>query len=904
MPERPLLILPQPAAATRHRKPGGGGGRIHFPDFDRQRQRVLPQLHRLEDAFERQRAYLQRTMAGLEPELVLVLETVGRVEEFYKTVRQIEGLEWLGEWDEHAIAPEEEMFYDQTDREKRLLGRVYLVMFDEQGLRQLLSLWETYSNNPDRPGFARGKAKWRHLFKQLHDLRPWGTEDRLYETGLLEDVGLRAAAGAEAVRVEVELWYRTAAARGEVAEAAVRRAIDDSRGRVLARARIDEIQYHALLAELPLESAQAVVNMGETRLVHSEEVSFLRPVGQVAVSPAVGEPLGGEQPPATVPIPAGSPLIGLLDGLPLENHRWLAGRLIVDDPDGWAATYPPSQRMHGTEMASLVIHGDLDAPARPQSRPVYVRPILAPNPRDYHEPKCETVPEDLLPVDLVHRAIRRMFEGDGPRPPRAPTVKVINLSVCDGSRPFDRSITPWARLLDYLSWTYNVLFIVAAGNHAEDIELAAPRTDGALHGDGARLEAETLRALYKDTWKRRLLSPSESVNALTVAASHADATPVGASGVRMNVFTTPGLLSPINCVGPGYRRSVKPEVLFAGGRQLYRERPGNTHAYFTLVVDPSTVAPGLRVASPSRSAGDLTATRYTRGTSNAAAQCTGAAGRLYDVLAELRDEPGGERITDQFVPVVTKALLVHGARWGPAYDAVAGAVTSGPDRSHVTRLLGYGASDVRRVAECTENRATAIGCGMLGHDEAHRFILPLPPSLSGRDDWRRLVVTLAWFTPTHSAHRAYRKAQLFVSPYGGVREDDQWQLLGVGRREVDWRATRRGTLQHEVFDGDRAATFHDGDSLALQVNCSSETGGLDDEVPYGLVVTLEVAPGITNPRTNPRRCRRSGRTPLTGITVPRLRTYQVLRRSGRRATGSSGGPLTGSTHSAAASEAH
>jgi hypothetical protein len=38
----------------------------------------------------------------------------------------------------------------------------------------------------------------------------------------------------------------------------------------------------------------------------------------------------------------------------------LAGRLIVDDPDGLDEVYPVARREHGTAMASLIIHGDLN----------------------------------------------------------------------------------------------------------------------------------------------------------------------------------------------------------------------------------------------------------------------------------------------------------------------------------------------------------------------------------------------------------------------------------------------------------------------------------------------------------------------------------------------------------------
>ena len=37
--------------------------------------------------------------------------------------------------------------------------------------------------------------------------------------------------------------------------------------------------------------------------------------------------------------PVGLPVVALLDGLPLQAHRRLQGRLIVDDPDGFELDY-------------------------------------------------------------------------------------------------------------------------------------------------------------------------------------------------------------------------------------------------------------------------------------------------------------------------------------------------------------------------------------------------------------------------------------------------------------------------------------------------------------------------------------------------------------------------------------
>ena len=133
----------------------------------------------------------------------------------------------------------------------------------------------------------------------------------------------------------------------------------------------------------------------------------------------------------------------------------------VDDPEDFADLSEFKRRVHGTEMASLIIHGDLSNPGPAIDTPLYVRPITLP----YGE-KDELLPEDMLAVDLVHRAVKRLFDGEGGSPPAAPSVKIINLSIGDPIRTFHGSMSPMARLLDWLSFEYNVLFIISAGNNA------------------------------------------------------------------------------------------------------------------------------------------------------------------------------------------------------------------------------------------------------------------------------------------------------------------------------------------------------------------------------------------------------------------------------------------------------
>lgn len=82
----------------------------------------------------------------------------------------------------------------------------------------------------------------------------------------------------------------------------------------------------------------------------------------------------------------------------------------------------------------------------------------------------------------------------------------------------------------------------------------------------------------------------------------------------------------------------------------------------------------------------------------------------------------------------------------------------------MARYLGYGTVDIERVLACTAQRGTVVGCGEIRDNEMHEYRLPLPPDLAGQKLWRRMVVTLAWFSPVNAAHRAYREAKLELSP--------------------------------------------------------------------------------------------------------------------------------------------
>jgi hypothetical protein len=245
----------------------------------------------------------------------------------------------------------------------------------------------------------------------------------------------------------------------------------------------------------------------------------------------------------------------------------------------------------------------------------------------------------------------------------------------------------------------------------------------------------------------------------------------------------------------------------------------------------------------------LSQTVHTRGTSNATALATRSAARIYEVLDALRGEHE-DSIPQRLISVLIKALLVHGAKQDDdACKAITAALKTRDNsrqfKEVMARYLGYGAVQIERVLACTEQRGTVLGCGEIHENEIHEYRLPLPPSLSNSQEWRRMVVTLAWFSPVNPSHRNFREAKLEMS------SASNWGTLPLklARQDGDHNQVLRGTVQHEVLEGtDQIAAFQDGDSILLHIACKKDaTARLDDTIPYGLAVTLEVAEGIQIP---------------------------------------------------------
>lgn len=828
----PLLIFAAPSKVDLE---GGHGfvSTLRLPDPSR--RGLGERLGRLQQAFDQRRLELRAQALNDDPDLVLVLETVGSVKEFMAAVAQVPGLEWLTAWDEDDIEPDEE-FYDDEEPGRLLHGKAFLVGSNRAALDEVVRLWDRFRADPQGK-LGKNLEAWKLVFKHLKDARFWGPADRL-EPALREAWRFRIEHGEARIRFEIEAWHYGSDAKNRIASEELRALVGTLGGAVLAEATIEGIAYHGFLVEMPAAGVEQLLAGDTAPLLRSDRVMFFRAHGQAVAPAAATDERTGSPPPATQ-IAAGAPVVALFDGLPIANHPLLQGRVLVDDPDGWAADYPAADRAHGTAMASLIALGDLGAGEAPLARPIYARPIM--QSVDVGGRRVERTPDNRLLVDLIHVAVRRMFEPEPGGLPIAPEVRVINLSLGDAHRPFTGELSPWARLLDWLQHKYRVLFIVSAGNHSGDLLL--PVAAGNLQNMPlARRSAVAMQALARSDTdmnaERRLLTPAESVNALTVGASHADASQLAAVPGRFLSFAEGGI-APYSGIGPGFRRAIKPDVLLPGGRILFREAPQSPAGQTRLLMIDAPQPPGHLVAAPPTAQGTSV---HLRGTSNAAALGTRWAARAHAVIDALR--AGHRALEPRYDGVLIKALLAHGARLGALKEQVEAAR---PEVNHwhaqrrlVSRYAGLGVAEVERALTCTEQRATMLGVGELRNKQALEFLVPIPPSLHAFTGMRRLTVTLAWFTPINPRHSRYRIARLWAD-----LPDDPLHVKQV--REGESQQLRLGTVHHEVFEGTAAPVVADGQSLRVRVNCKADAGALKAPVEFALCVSLEVAEGVAVP---------------------------------------------------------
>jgi len=835
MAERPIILFAEPDFAERAKRTSGFS-KIQMPTFSRQSSRLAPKMAALNSTL----ITLQQTAVGIEPEKALVFELAQDVQAFYTAVKHLgDGIELIFDAPDD-IAVNDDFYVIDKDKETGEVvrredkhsfgGKVYCVLTNAGALREMLRLWELYIQDPQTQ-FPRGKTGLRNVFDCLIDIHEWSYKERIEETGVL-DAWSRDLLDSELenVKCEIELFFRSSPAVRQQREEDLTERISTLGGMVLGRSVIAEISYHAILAELPRGAIDKVIKKDTNiSLLTAEQIMFFRPVGQVVKS------IESTDVTQSINIPYANniqdeAIIALFDGLPQENHPFLNNRLIVDDPEDYESLYTVHARKHGTSMASLIALGDLSETVHQATHKIYVRPIMKPT-QVLHS-TIEEVPNDVLLVDKIHEAVRRLYETDAGAVASTVTVKVINLSIGISYRQFDRTMSPLARLLDWLSYKYHVLFIVSAGNHDIDINIGINFEDFAVL-DMSKRDEKIIEFINDNAYKCRLLSPSESINALTIGATFDDGTTL-ADNPRFLLPCSDGMLSPISAIGKGINNSIKPDLIYPGGRNTIMENPRSPEGYKWRT--SSLNEPGTVSAAPF-APGDNMKVAYSFGTSNSAAMISHETFRCYDTLLEVFAESSRD-IPEEHIALLIKTMLVHGAEWGDLKGKIAqtlGFTNRSQYQDVIHKFIGYGKPNIDRAIECAKKRITLISYGELNNEAAHLYDLPLPFDFSTERVSRRLTATLSYFTPIVASKQQYRSAHLWFAVENGKKH-----LLDK-RVDASDKAVSRGSVQHEIFENDEIVVWGEDDGVQIKVNCRAAADErLTDAIPYALMVSFEI----------------------------------------------------------------
>lgn len=811
-PTRPLLRLTPRADQPR---PLGRPRPVPSPEaFPREHQaaaigpkftRLAQVLARGENALE-----LRADPAGLAPERLLVFEVRGSISAFAAAIQQIAGLE---------LVDEEELEGDEGDDHPF----AYLLVPDMAALRNLESLWRRWQARQ----LVRGETTWANVFEHLRDLRPWGPNDRVHSSDRIFLASIvDGLDDRELVRVEIELVFRSNDAAAREGEAEVSGAITARGGVIISRSRLPDIYYHALLADVPVWAVREIIEQRIDGIAGLESVMHIRPQSE-ATTVEIGDPTE-TQPAEGAERALGEPILALLDGVPVSGHRRLAAHMDLDDPFDLEPGALVESRSHGTAMASLIIHGDLNRNEARLPRQIHVIPVMG---------NADGFPRDRLVVDLIYLAVTRLRE-------QRPRIVIVNLSLGNRYRPFHSQLSPWARLLDRLAYRLGLLFIVSAGNQVNDFGIVAYATSRDYEdADGQSRARSMITALHTIMAERRLLSPAETVNGVTVGGCNIDAvTPADRALARTLVDPFPDhvMANPSSSLGPGFARSVKPDILMPGAREHMRFV--RNHVHIDVVPATASRGAGLKVAAPPR-AGRENREGYTNGTSAAAALASRTCHRIHDALEATYGEEF-LRLSPLQRAVLLKALLVHPAQW-PRDTADLIKATVGPwgrgqagkQKDNIRRFIGYGYVDAEDAVACAADRATFFATGHLGADRIVTVDVPVPIAIGGKARPHSLSATLAWFSPVSPGRKSYRSCRLKI-----LQPTDLETLAVAGHVwQPDEHQINRGTVYSRCWSGENAPAVAPNMTISLIVQRDPDQGTVVDQtIPFGLAVTISM----------------------------------------------------------------
>ena len=304
------------------------------------------------------------------------------------------------------------------------------------------------------------------FFDAIDNLRPFGPDDRV-------TAALRQAitdSQEDVLRLDVECWHPGDVALRSEWLAEVQAGVEVAGGRVADTMVLDGVGLLLLRAYMP---ASRVMELAELDAIARIDI---------LPSPALPLPmlhnLSIKDLPQVMEPDASSPIVGIVDSGVASGHHLVGPAVFASDAIGTGLSEDQDEHGHGTMVASLLLHGnvqrliDRGLPTRPLCRIVSARVLDADN----------NFPiEDLWERDLVEAIQWCAAQG----------ARIVNLSIGDRRSPFvpPRQMSA-AAVVDDLARRLGIVTIVPTGNSrpadymsASD-EAATQTYPASLHGDG------------------------------------------------------------------------------------------------------------------------------------------------------------------------------------------------------------------------------------------------------------------------------------------------------------------------------------------------------------------------------------------------------------------------------------
>jgi hypothetical protein len=780
---------------------------------------------------------MQADPEGLAPDRIVVFETNASVTNILKAAK----LAGFQHFQELAADDQEEDDDESTaTSERERPTALYVGLPNEASVQKLVRLYRNWKESRDQP---RNLGPFNELFKRLIDVRLWGPRDRLTEDDLEILRAQAASAPNDPVLLEVEFWPmrrpRDTAPIIAAAHALGAGLVDQSR--------IDEqdFWYQALLFEIPTEHAASVIEgLRDGPLGRAEDVYTISPANH-AQSPVM-EPARPDETPTTAPLSADAQIRAvLIDGAAIANHPLLRGGVVMEDMFEHESLAAVQDRRHATAMASVILRGDLRDGGAPLNARLLNIPLLIDGAGN-----ARANPRKLL-LDQVHRALKRALLGDNEGAASAPDAFVVNLSIGVANRVYANRISGLARLIDWWAEKHGVLFVIAAGNTTEPLLVRGLDSVAFEQLDAPERAKHAALALLDAAPRRALLAPAECINGLTVGATATSSAPANPHGTSVfHPFDGPGAPSVISRSGFGARGALKPDILAPGGRPRARVAPTSSDTRLS-VQDVHTQEDALVAAAPPL--GPISAgIGPTYGTSPAAAAATRTALQIIEGL-ESEDGAYPDGLPRRDRALIAKALLTQSAQWGDPGSAICDAIKfRTPDvkwsrqRKEAARLIGLGAADPVRAVASDDHRVTCVGFGRVAPDKAVIFTAPLPEDLNASLAPRRVVITLAWFSPVSPWRSKLSLARLQADIAGAENfAVGAAELLGANEAVLAPPPYfgRRGSVWTGCYEGKRAVAIGPESKMDIRVSCFADAV-VEAPLRFAIAVTFETEAGV------------------------------------------------------------